>query len=321
MDNSNTQSSRYAVYVRFATNSARESSITEQVNTCIAAAANINPALTLADNCVLTDAGVSGTSVEGRPGLSALIEAAAQQPRPFDYVLMTDTARLSRSIGDALRITGILMNCGVALHFVSESLCSTDENFQGIFCLFGAMDHQFNRTLSDMVRRGMEKRADSGFSTGGRCFGYTTHLDLAGSSTRMAEVGMRKAVVESEAAVIRRIYSEFASGVTAPKIARTLNAEGVVGPCIRDADRHKPFPWTARLIYSVLRRQTYRGTMQWGRTQKVHHPKTGKIEARHQPESAVVCVETPHLMIVSPEIAKAVDDRLAEMSGEDGAGS
>jgi Recombinase len=72
---------------------------------------------------------------------------------------------------------------------------------------------------------------------------------------------MTMAVVDSEAAIIGRICSDFASGVTAHEIARSLNAEEVPGTYSRNGNRLKAFRWTARLIYSVLRRQNYRGTL------------------------------------------------------------
>lgn len=306
MDHENSTSPRYAVYARSATDIARASSIADQVNTCIAAAANISPNLTLADNCVFTDAGISGNALSGRPGLSALLKRAAERPNPFDRVLMTGTDRLGRDLKSVLKIVEILSSHGIVLHFVEQRISSIDRHFEDIIGLSGMLDAQFIDGVRTKVRRGLRGRALTGSSTGGRCYGYSSHVSSGGT---------RLTIVEREAATIRRVYSDFASGLTASEIASALNAEQVPGPR-RDAGHGKPVAWTSRHVYTILRRERYRGTLVWGCTQMVRNMTSGKLEARRQPESAVVRVEVPHLAIVAADLAKTVDERLAAMSGD-----
>ena len=124
-----TASPRYAIYARSATKVARQTSIADQIETCSAAAAEINPQLTVPEDCVFIDQGVAGTAFHGRAGLTALMQMALEQPRSFDHVFVADTARLSRNMADGLRVIEFLTHHSVEVHFVSLRLCSSDPNF------------------------------------------------------------------------------------------------------------------------------------------------------------------------------------------------
>ncbi len=312
MDSQVVQSPRFAVYARSATNVACESSTTDQVNSCIAAAAKINPAFTLAERCVFTDEGVSGISPSsGRPGLSALMEQAAQRSRLFDHVFAVDTTRLSRNLAQSLVIVDHFKHHGVEVHFVSEGIRSSDPNFRTMFGVLAEMNYRYTGELSAKVRRSLQANAIVRRSMGSHCFGYTSHSDSPSNPTK---VTFR--IVDGEAATVRRIYRAFADGVSAPEIARALNDEQVPGPRDRNSERGGVRSWTSTQVYAILRQQRYRGTLLWGRTRTVLNPGTGKYEVRRQPESEVVRVAMHALSIVDADLARAVDEHLAAMSAE-----
>lgn len=307
MDHSNAQSLRYAVYARAATDLAHETSITNQVNACIAAAAASNPKLTLSEDCTFTDVGASGTD-RRRPGLLALLEKAAQQPRPFDYVFTTDSARISRDMTCGLSIIETLSKNGIAVHFVSPDLRSDDPKFRVVMGFLTTFDQDFSRCLGAKIQRRLRANASDGYSTGGRCYGYASHPNPhSGQGTKLG-------IVESEASIIRRIYADFSRGVPAPAIARALNAEQVPGPSIREPGRGKHFAWSSRLVYSILRQPRYRGDVRWGRTRRMRHPLTNEVMVSRVPNHEVLRLKIPELVIVSPDLAKAVDERLRAIS-------
>jgi hypothetical protein len=91
----------------------------------------------------------------------------------------------------------------------------------------GTMNALFLKDLGQKVRRGLEGRVRQGRSGGGICYGYNVALehDARGEPIR----GGRR-INEAEAAIVRRIFMEFASGKSPRRIAIDLNREGIPGP-------------------------------------------------------------------------------------------
>jgi hypothetical protein len=83
------------------------------------------------------------------------------------------------------------------------------------------MNALYLKDLADKTRRGLEGRVRAGRSGGGLCYGYDVVPD--------EERGGRT-IIEDEAAVVRRIFTEFAGGRSPKAIARCLNEDGIPGP-------------------------------------------------------------------------------------------
>src|SRR5262249_27422082 len=136
----------------------------------------------------------------------------------------------------------------------------------------GAMSAIYIRDLAAKTRRGLEGRICEGRSGGGLCYGYDVvrELDVRGEPIH----GGRR-VSETEAAVVRRIFEEFAAGKPPRAIARGLNAEKIAGPRGR--------PWSDTTIRGhalrgtgILRNELYVGRLVWNRQRYVKDPRTGK---------------------------------------------
>jgi site-specific DNA recombinase len=110
----------------------------------------------------------------------------------------------------------------VALHTVSEG--HVDEIKFAVAGLLGAI---FLKHLVDKTVRGMEAAVLAGRFAGGRAYGYkrVIRLDAHGDAIR----GLLE-IDEEQAAIIRRIFSEFAAGASSIQIATRLNADGIAGP-------------------------------------------------------------------------------------------
>jgi site-specific DNA recombinase len=89
------------------------------------------------------------------------------------------------------------------------------------------MNALFLKDLAAKTHRGLRGRVEDGKSGGGLCYGYRVvkKLDERGELIR----GDRE-IDEAQASVARRIFRDFASGISPRAIARALNAEGIVGP-------------------------------------------------------------------------------------------
>jgi site-specific DNA recombinase len=178
----------------------------------------------------------------------------------------------------------------------------------------GLIDAVYWRELAQKTHRGMQGLALRGFHTGGRCFGYTSVKEADGSA--------KLEVSPVEAQVINRIYSLYAeSGYSMKRIAHTLNAEGVLSPQPQKGRLNRS--WCVSSVRHILLNARYTGKTTWNTRRKIRVPGTGKRVFRPRPQSEWVTSETPHLRIVSDELATAVQHRLEtvkSMFGREGSG-
>src|SRR5262249_40857121 len=128
-------------------------------------------------------------------------------------------------------------------------------------------------------------------------------IDVGGESIH----GGRR-INEAEAAIVRRIFTEFASGRSPRTIALALNAEHVPGPHDR--------AWGPSTIYGNWRRGTgglnnelYVGRLVWNRQTFVKDPETGKRQARPNLPEAWIVQQVPELRIVDDALWNDVKAR------------
>jgi hypothetical protein len=149
---------------------------------------------------------------------------------------------------------------------------------------------QYTAALATKIHRGQMGRVLRGYATGGRPFGYKnvavedSSSPKDGKGGRRGVLGVRLEVVESEAAVVRRIFAMFADDHSAAQIAKTLNEEKI--PASR-------LSWNPHLARRILRDEKYRGTVTWNKTKRLRNPITSKVEVRLNPSEEVVRVDAP----------------------------
>jgi hypothetical protein len=94
-----------------------------------------------------------------------------------------------------------------------------------------------------------------------------------------------------QAAIVRRIFSDYAAGDSIKTIAKRLNAERIPPPSPYRGQRHPS--WAPSAISVMLRNDRYRGVVVWNRTRKVRDPKTGRRVQRERPKSEWVVLKAP----------------------------
>ncbi|MGA9977866.1 MAG: recombinase family protein [Candidatus Sulfotelmatobacter sp.] len=139
-------------------------------------------------------------------------------------------SRLSRNQGEAMTVIEKLKFEGLRIIFISQGIDTRSEQSDVQMTVHGLVDSLYVKELAKKTHRGLESCAINGLHTGGRCFGYTAVAVGDRESKRLV-------VNESEAAVIRRIFEMFASGVSLKKIAKTLNSEFVEPPRSKSKNR------------------------------------------------------------------------------------
>jgi len=145
---------RAAVYARFSSDLQRATSIDDQLNVARAFAATRGWSVDSAH--VFTDSALSGSSLE-RPGIIALMAAAALRPLPFQVVLIDDSSRVSRDLADAVRFMQHLKFLGVRVIFISQSIDSDSEQAEVLTAVHGIVDSLYLKELGKKVKRGLAR--------------------------------------------------------------------------------------------------------------------------------------------------------------------
>lgn len=158
------------------------------------------------------------------------------------------------------------------------------------------------------VRRGQMGSVREGKLPGGKAYGYRT------IRTTDNPTGLRE-IVPEEAAIIRRIFADYNAGMSAKKIAKKLNAEGIPGPSGRDW-RHTTITGSRKRMTGILRNPLYIGKMVWGRNFNVHNPVTGKRLMRVHDSSKFFNADASGCTILDEETWSAAQERLARSGGE-----
>ena len=149
----------------------------------------------------------------------------------------------------------------------------------------------------------------AGKSAGGLSYGYAVARQLRPDGTPGTG---ELAVVSREAAVVRRIFSDYAAGRSARRIAIALNAEGIPAP----RSGKGTGSWTASTISGnwqrgtgILNNELYVGVRVWNRLNYGKDPVTGKRVSRPNPPEAWVTEAVPELRIVDDGLWDAVKAR------------
>jgi site-specific DNA recombinase len=287
---------RAAIYARYSSDNQRDASIEDQVRQC---RARIDQEGWQRGE-VYSDHAISGATTL-RPGYQQMLEDA--RAGRFEVLVAEALDRLSRDQENIAGLFKQLSFAGVRLITLSEG--EVGELHVG---LKGTMNALFLKDLAQKTRRGLEGRIRQGKSGGGRCFGYdiVQSVDHSGKPVH----GERR-INQIEAAIVRRIFEEFAKGCSPRVIAGALNKEAIFGPAGKT--------WGPSTIHGnwrrgtgVLNNELYIGRLVWNRQQFVKDPHTGRRQARLNPETKWIVENVPHLRIVDDQLWNLVKERQQE---------
>ena len=284
---------RAVIYARYSSDLQSASSIEDQIRLCRERAARAGWQITGS----YEDAATSGASLM-RPGIQRLQQDARE--RRFDVVISEALDRLSRNQADITALYQNLTFAGVVIETLAEG--RIDEMHIG---LKGTMNALFLKDLAAKTRRGLRGRVEAGKSGGGNAFGYTVlrHMGEDGEIRR----GDRQ-INEDEAAIVRRIFTAYADGMSPNRIADQLNREGIPGPRGRAWDK-STIHGNPKRGTGVLNNEIYIGRLVWNRQSFVKDPATGKRQARPNPESEWIITEVPELRIIDQSLWDRVKTR------------
>jgi site-specific DNA recombinase len=282
---------RCAIYARYSSDRQNERSIEDQIAVCTRHATAKGWAVVGA----FTDAAISGAHMVNRPGLNAAVAGA--EATEFEILLVEDEDRIARSLEHMAHVANRLRYAGARI-----ATLNTDEVSDMHVAFKGLMSADYLRNLSQKTSRGMRANAERGLATGAKLYGY------------VSAPGGALAIVETEAQIVRRIFTEYATGRTPRAIAEGLNAEHIPSP--------RGGPWNASTINGsrqrangVLNTELYVGVKVWNRLTTRKDPRTGRKLSTPRPEVEWKRTPVPDLRIVGDDDwATARARKLAEGS-------
>ena len=293
-----TNTIRVALYARYSSDLQSDHSIEDQVRLCTEYAAKNGWSVV---ECY-SDAGLSGASLM-RPGIQALIRDA--NDGRFEIVLAEALDRLSRDQEDIAGVYKRMQFAGVEMVTLSEGAISTLH-----IGLKGTMNALFLKDLADKTRRGLRGRVEHGKSGGGIAYGYDVvkHFDANGEALKG-----ERAINDAQAAIIRRIFEEYAMQNRSPKaIAAKLNEEAIPAPS-GQAWGQSTINGNRRRGTGILNNELYIGQLVWNRQRFIKDPATGKRVTRLNDESQWVRQGVPELRIIPQDLWEAAKARQKDL--------
>jgi site-specific DNA recombinase len=272
-----------AIYARYSSDLQREASIEDQNRICRERAAREGWSVY---KCY-SDRGISGASLI-RPGIQKLLQDA--QAGRFAIVVTESLAHIFKRISFA----------GGRIVTVSEG--EINELHIGLKGTMGAL---YLKDLADKTRRGLRGRVEAGKSGGGNSYAYDVVRGIGPDGQKLT--GDRR-INAQQAAVVRRIFEDYAAGVSPRAIAKTLNAKGVPGPSGRT--------WGPSTIHGnrqrgtgILNNELYIGRLVWNRLRYVKDPETGRRVSRLNPDSGWIVQDVVGLRIIDQPLWERVKTR------------
>ena len=180
-------------------------------------------------------------NVNARTAFQSMMSAA--DSGNFDTVICWKVDRFGRNREESALFKGRLRRFGVKVLYAMEPI---PEGSAGVLLegMLEATAEWYSRQLSENVTRGMMDNARRCLYNGQPVLGYMRGQDG------------RYAIQPEEAAVVRNIFSLYCSGMSAARISRQLNTQGV--------KTSRGFSFTPQAILRIVGNDRYTGVYRWG---------------------------------------------------------
>jgi site-specific DNA recombinase len=258
----------------------------------------------------IVDEGESRAEFKRRPGFSRLLAMATSKTRVFDVLLVRDGDRLGS--GERLMVAlDDIIAAGVEVHYYYTSekvtLSSTEQRL--VHSIRAIIADAERAKIAGRTREGLEKKAWLGLNVGGRVYGYDNNRIVGPDGKGRTEYSIN----EAEKKIVIEIWERFAAGESERTIAIDLNERGVPSP---EVGRRGTRTWSPNCVREIVRRERYRGVLEWGKVGAEYRGGTRVTFERKMSERVVV--ERPELRIVTEELYERVQARLAKQKQRSG---
>ena len=243
--------------------------------------------VTIPDEYVFYDDGISGRSVKKRDDFKRMIATAKEKKHPFDVIYVWKFSRFARNQEEAIVYKSLLAKHNVSVVSVSEPL---PEGHFGALQerIIEWMDEFYSINLSGEGIRGMTEKASRGEPTCAPPFGY---IMREGQYFPDEESG--------KANIVREVFTLYANGMGQREIAIILGERGV-------RTKYGNMPEN-RWIEYMLRNPCYIGKIRWSREG------VKAVSKRDFTNENIMIVDGHHEPLISMElwnkVQKMLDDQ------------
>jgi Site-specific recombinases, DNA invertase Pin homologs len=238
------------------------------------------------------DEGISGTKIKNRTGLQNLLQASVDGK--VDMIITKSISRFARNTTECLEMVRRLGELGVSIVFEKENIDTSRMENEFLLTVLASMAETESRSLSQNCKWAAKKRfADGSFVIGYPPYGYRN------------ENG-KMVILEEEAVVVRRIFSEALNGAGTNLIAKGLQKDGI--PTRRGKK------WRGSTVSDILKNEKYTGDIIH---QKTYTDDNFTRHANHG-EETMYLVQDHHEPIVSHEVFDKVQEILKQRGFEKG---
>lgn len=277
---------------------AGKKSIKAQINSCLEYATKenfvVNP-----DHIYIDMATTS--NIQYRKGIHNLLRSA--QEKLFDAVLVLDLSRISRNLF-------LLQSFVQQLSLMEISVLSVTDDEEAK--IIGGIKEIIIETYSDYLRkntiRGCLLQKEYGYFLAEQPFGYERYTsgDLTTDKKGHSRPGGHKMRInEIEAAVVLKIFTDYAEGKAISLIVNELNNESI---CCKKGTMKI---WGKSTISRILRNKKYVGIWTWGIRQNKRDPHTGIVHKKIREEGPLFIRECDELRIIPQELWEQVQEKLS----------
>ena len=246
-----------------------------------------NPEWEFAD--VYADDGISGTNTKKRSEFNRMIEDC--EAGNIDMIITKSISRFARNTLDCLKYIRQLKEKNIPVFFEKESINTMDAKGEVLITIMASLAQQESQSLSQNVKLGLQFRYQNGQVqvNHNHFLGYTK--DENGNL-----------IIDSEQAeVVKRIYREYLEGYSMDKIAKGLEADGI----LTGAGKTR---WWSSTINKILRNEKYIGDALLQKTYTTDF--LSKTRVKNNGIVPQYYVEGNHEAIIPKDIFLRVQDEL-----------
>lgn len=244
------------------------------------------------------DEGISGTKVEKRDGLLALLKDC--EDGKIDRVITKSISRFSRNTTDCLELVRSLTKLNIYLYFEKENIDTEHMSSELMLSILSSIAESESRSISQNSKWSIKHRFEEGtFTISYPPYGY-------------ANENGKMIIIPEEAAVVRDIFDMTINGMGTYVIAKELND--------RSVPSKKGAKWHPSTVRGILQNEKYTRDVIF---QKTYTDDNFNRHNNYGEKNMYLC-KNHHEPIISHEIfdkaAAVIEQRAKEKSIEAGIG-
>lgn len=191
---------------------------------------------------IYADEGITGTSAKKRPDFQRLLSDCRKGK--IDKVLVKSISRFARNTTDCLKAIRELKALGISVVFEEQNIDTNVVSGEMLTAIFASCAQAESESISQNMRWSYLKRMQNGdFIPHYLPYGYIRNGNYIEAEP-------------NQAAVVKRIFEEYLSGVSTENIAKALREEKI--PC-----KNGKCAWDASSVRYILSNEKYTGDSLW----------------------------------------------------------